>query len=152
MLIKPKKTRRVFAQSLLNPKIYIHDVYTQSIHKMEDVFNTTILCNNCNQATKKSYINKDGFKIRTMQCDSCKKEWYHPGDMQDYENFSRLRNKCFQVKLRYVGNSYAISIPREIIQFEEEMQREINEMIQMSLESPERVSITFSKKIKHILK
>ena len=121
---------------------------------MEDLFNTTILCNNCNRETKKSYIEKEGFNIRARECPQCRKIWPHPADMQDYENFLKIKNKNFQVKLRYVGNSYAVSIPREIIQFESEMQqeKEISKIIYMSLESPEKLSLFFSKKVRRILK
>ncbi|MAG46962.1 hypothetical protein CL617_00010 [archaeon] len=117
---------------------------------MEDMFNTTILCNNCNRQTKKSYITKHGFKIRTMDCNKCSKTWYHPADLQDYKNFSKIKDKKFQVKLRFVGNSYAVSIPREIIQFKE-LQRELNQILHLNLESPEKLSIIFSKKIRRIL-
>ena len=119
---------------------------------MEDIFNTTILCNNCNRETKKSYIDKEGFNIRARECPQCKKTWFHPADLQDYENFLRIKNKNFQVKLRYVGNSYAVSIPREIIHFETEMQQEISKIVYMTLENPEKLSIFFSKKIKRIIK
>ena len=119
---------------------------------MEDIFNTTILCNNCNRETKKSYIEKEGFSIRARECPQCKKTWFHPADLQDYENFLKLKNKNFQVKLRYVGNSYAVSIPREIIRFEEEKQQEVSKIIYMSLESPEKLSLFFSKKVRRILK
>ena len=145
-------------QSRSNQNIYIQLVYTKSIHnKMVDIYENTILCNKCNKKTKRSFIVKDGFKIRTWQCPVCKKQWPHPLDLQAYQNFSKIKNKSFQVKLRMVGNSYTVSIPREIIEFENDTQKEFNKMrkrmdqiIHMSLEEPEKLSLFFTNKIRKI--
>lgn len=117
---------------------------------MEDIFNHTILCNECNIETVKDAVYKDGFKIRIKKCPKCNKEIPHPLDLQEYENFSKIRNKRYQVKLRMVGNSYAVSIPREIIEFQEEMDREINKLINMTLEEPEKLSLFFSRRIRRL--
>lgn len=122
---------------------------------MADIYENIILCNKCNKKTERSFIVKDGFKIRTWQCPICKKQWPHPLDLQEYENFSKIKNKNFQVKLRMVGNSYTVSIPREIIDFERDIQREMTQMerrmeriIYMSLEEPEKLSLFFTNKIR----
>ena len=142
-------------QSQINQNIYIQDVYTKSIHniklKMSDIFENKILCNNCNKEMTKTSIVKDGFQLRALQCPKCNKLNYHPLDVQDYENFKKIKNKQFQVKLRYVGNSYTVSIPREIIEFQEEIQKEINEILYLSLEEPEKLSIFFNKKLKRLM-
>jgi len=118
---------------------------------MADIYENTILCENCNKKTVKGFAIKNGFKIRSWKCPSCNKVWYHPSDMQEYENFQKIKNQTFQVKLRMVGNSYTISIPREIIEFEEEMHRKINEMISMTMEEPTKLSIFFSKEIRKFI-
>ncbi|MBI1972658.1 hypothetical protein HYS50_01490 [Candidatus Woesearchaeota archaeon] len=118
---------------------------------MKDIFETTMVCEDCDQKTEKIITNKEGFQIRAWRCKECQKLWPHPLDMQEYENFQRLKNKEFQVKLRLVGNSYTVSIPREIIDFEEEMQREIDDMIRMTLEGPEKLSLFFSGKLKRFI-
>ena len=121
---------------------------------MQDIFDTTIMCDNCNKKTNKKTIDKQGFPIRSWECPSCKQIWPHPQDVQDFKNFQRLRNKQFQVKLRLVGNSYTVSIPREIIDFEEEMKREMKKMdkiIQMSLEEPGKVNLFFKRRVKRLL-
>ncbi|MBI2672895.1 hypothetical protein HYX19_01420 [Candidatus Woesearchaeota archaeon] len=124
---------------------------------MKDIYENTILCDTCHIKTIKGQTTKEGFPIRTWKCSKCNQVWYHPGDLQDFENFSRLKNKTFQVKLRMVGNSYAVSIPREIIEFEEmrtslheEIKREMkdmenlmNKMVYLSMEGPDRVSLSF---------
>ena len=118
---------------------------------MQDIFETTIVCDQCNQKTSKAYAIKDGFKLRVWNCDNCKKTWYHPTDIQEYDGFKKLRDKTFQVKLRIVGNSYTISIPKEIIDFEEELQ-EINKILYLSLEEPEKLSIFFRKELRKFIK
>ena len=121
---------------------------------MADIFDTTILCESCNQKTEKGFAVKDGFKLRAWKCPSCNKEWIHPTDQQDYENFAKLKDKEFQVKLRLVGNSYTVSIPREIVEFEEEMQREMqnmDKMIRMSLDEPDRLSLYFTREVKRFI-
>ena len=115
---------------------------------MTELFDTTVLCDQCNRATTKKISVIDGFQLRSWACENCKKEWIHPGDSQEYENFKQLHNKTFQVKLRYVGNSYAVSIPREIIDFEEEMQKEFGKVLRMMLEEPGKLSIFFSQRMK----
>jgi uncharacterized Zn finger protein len=119
---------------------------------MQDIFETTILCEDCNRKTNKHELIKEGFKIRTWECPSCGKIWHHPGDKQAYDEFKKIKEKEFQVKLRMVGNSYTVSIPREIIDFEEEFNREINKLISMSMEEPGKVSLIFHKQITRIYK
>lgn len=128
--------------------MYTHDVYT----KMADLFETTIVCDRCNEKTSKNYLIKDGFKIRTWECPSCNRTWHHPADMQELDEFQKLKSKQFQVKLRLVGNSYAVSIPREIIDFEEEFFKDVNDMLSMTLESPDKLSIFFSKRMRRFIK
>jgi len=117
---------------------------------MEDIFENTVLCNNCNSKTDRLITIKDNFKLRKWLCKTCNKEWYHPGDLQEYNEFKKLKERKFQVKLRRVGNSHTISIPKEIIQFEEEFEKAINELLDLSLEEPRKLSIYFSRRIKLI--
>ncbi len=113
---------------------------------MADLFNTTILCDKCNKKTNKIKILKDGFPIRSWQCLECKQTWPHPIDIEDYKNYKEIRKKEFKSKLRMVGNSYTISIPREIIDFEQEMSEEFDKMLRLALEGPGKLSIFFKKR------
>ena len=116
---------------------------------MADIFENSVVCDKCNKKTIKSTILKEGFQLRAWQCPECKKIWMHPLDEQEYNNFNKLKNKTFEVKLRMVGNSYTVSIPREIIDFENEMMEEFKKMdnlIRMSLDEPERLSLFFGKR------
>ena len=118
---------------------------------MKDIYNATILCEKCNKKAAKSQINKEGFIVRIWKCSNCPEIWYHPADLQDYENYRRIKDKTFKVKLRVVGNSYTVSIPREIIEFQEEMQREMDDMIHIGLEAPEKIGLFFSRRIRKII-
>jgi transposase-like protein len=121
---------------------------------MEDIFDATVLCDQCNQKTEKKIVIEDGFQMRSWGCLRCQKTWQHPGDVQEYQNFKQLKNKTFQVKLRYVGNSYTVSIPREIIDFEEDALKEFAKMdkiLKMMLEEPGKISIFFSSNMKRFM-
>ena len=115
---------------------------------MEDIFDNEILCNKCDIKTIGTTIHKGNYKLRAKECPNCGKIIYHPTDLEKFKQFDQLKNTPFQVKLRIVGNSYTVSIPKEIIEFQEEMHREINKLICMSLEEPEKLSLFFSQKIR----
>ncbi|MFH1638527.1 MAG: hypothetical protein ABIB71_08935 [Candidatus Woesearchaeota archaeon] len=109
---------------------------------MEDIYGTTIVCDKCKKPTTKSYVMKNGFKVRTWYCNSCRKQWYHPGDMAAYNNFRELKQRDFQVKLRQVGNSWAVSIPKEIIRFEDITQTKV---VKMAMDQPGKLTLFFRK-------
>jgi len=115
---------------------------------MEDIYETTIVCGKCHKKTEKGTVIKNGFRIRAWKCPHCGKKWLHPGDLAEYEEFSKLKHRDFQVKLRLVGNSWAISIPKEIIDYEEV---KASKTVRLSLDEPGRVSIKFTK-IRKIIK
>ncbi len=125
----------------------IHKKYTQRV-TMADLYETTIVCDSCNKKTEKTAVPRDGIALRAWTCPSCKKTWIHPGDEQEYAEFKKLKNREFNVKLRMVGNSYAVSIPREIIDFEHEMEtmtQEMDQMLRLMLEEPGKLSIFFKR-------
>jgi len=111
---------------------------------MEDIFNNTILCNQCQEKTTDLSVFKEGFRLRAKKCPNCNKIIYHPLDLEEYNNFDKLKHKQFQVKLRMVGNSYTVSIPKEIIDFHEELNKEIDQLIKLSLEEPGKLSLFFN--------
>lgn len=109
-----------------------------------DIFDNIIVCKDCNKETERAITNKDGFKLRSFTCPSCNKVWLHPKDEEAYQEYLKLRSKPFKVKLRFVGNSYIVSIPREIIEFED-IERRLNKIIEMSLEEPGKLTLVFSR-------
>tara|TARA_Y100000310_G_scaffold289340_1_gene315677 strand:+ start:246 stop:632 length:387 start_codon:yes stop_codon:yes gene_type:complete len=118
---------------------------------MKSLNDADIICKKCNEKTEKTIINKTGFNLRAWKCNSCNDEIVHPVDLEEYNKFKTMREKTYSVKLRLVGNSYAVSIPREIIDFQESLLHEIDEMIKISFDSPERLSLCFSKKFQEDL-
>jgi len=115
---------------------------------MIDMYNQKILCNECDIQTKKNIISKDGYQIRILECPNCSKIIYHPRDIKEYEDFKKLKSRDFNVKLRMVGNSFCVSVPKELIDFHREMENEINDMVRLSLEGPGKIGMFFvSKKI-----
>ncbi len=110
---------------------------------MTDIFDTKIMCSKCNIVMNKVENFRNGFRIRSVECAKCGERINHPGDMSEYNQFAELKNKEFRVKLRLVGNSYAVSIPREIINFIQEQEKIMDDMVSMCFDSAKRLNITF---------
>jgi len=104
--------------------------------------NTIVYCEPCNKKTNKIILTKDNFKLRGWKCPSCNKLWLHPADEKDYLEFQKLKERDFDVKLRMIGNSWAISIPRELINFQNVKKTKI---VRLMLEEPGKISLFFSK-------
>ena len=111
---------------------------------MKDIFEHPILCDNCGKQMKSVLISKNGFNLRAKKCDKCGEIIVHPDDKNEYENFMRLKQKEFNVKMRMVGNSYAVSIPREIVDFMREQEKMIDNMVKLSLEQSGRLKLIFN--------
>jgi hypothetical protein len=111
---------------------------------MNDIFDNAILCNNCKKIMKQVLVSKNGFNLRALKCEKCGEIIVHPVDKQEYDNFMRLKNKEFEVKMRLVGNSYAVSIPREIVNFMKEQEKVMNDMVKLCFEDMGRVSLNFN--------
>lgn len=111
---------------------------------MADIFENAILCNQCGKKMKPLIINKNGFNLRAVKCTECNETIVHPVDKSEYENFMRLKEKEFNVKMRMVGNSYAVSIPREIVDFMKEQEQMMNDMVKLSFEQAGRLSLCFN--------
>jgi len=110
---------------------------------MEDLFENTVLCKNCHTKMLRGIIQRNGFELRSLGCSTCSNKIIHPQDLKEYEGFQNLKKKNFRVKLRFVGNSYAVSIPREIIDFMNEQEKSVNEMVNLNLEEFGRISLHF---------
>ena len=89
-------------------------------------------------------LNKNGFNIRAIKCEHCGEAIIHPNDKQEYDNFMRLKNKEFEVKMRMVGNSYAVSIPREIVDFMKDQETLINNMVKLSFQEAGKLNLMFN--------
>ena len=111
---------------------------------MTDIFDNTILCKKCNTKMQKAKIVKNGFLFRAMICGKCHEKLIHPVDEQEYNRFISLKNKEFRVKMRLVGNSYAVSIPKEIVSFMREQEKMIDNMVRLCFEEKGRLSLNFN--------
>lgn len=95
---------------------------------------------------KKVEVERSGFKMRALECPECGQRTYHPADLEEYNKFNELKNKDFKVKLRQVGNSYAVSIPREFINFFQDfegIQKQMDQMVTLALEDFNKLSLSF---------
>jgi len=116
-----------------------------------DMFDEIVVCSTCGRKMHRIDIIKNGFRLRALQCDKCNKRIYHPADIEEYKRFSQLKQRPFAVKLRMVGNSYTVSIPREIVDFMNEqegmhqrMMKMQNEMVRVFFEEFGKISLTFA--------
>lgn len=110
---------------------------------MADIFENIVVCKNCGKEMRKVFIVKNGFKMRGWQCYKCKQQIIHPKDLEDYKKFKELKKKEYEVKLRIVGNSYAVSIPKEIINFIKEQEKIINDMVKLCFEDTKKILLIF---------
>lgn len=114
---------------------------------MTDIFDAKILCKNCNSEMKQGFVDRDGAELRAVKCVSCGDVIVHPADLNSFEHFKGLKGKTYNVKLRVVGNSHAISIPKEIVNFMNEMHRsakkDMDDMVRLCFEDFRRLSVNF---------
>jgi hypothetical protein len=114
---------------------------------MTDIFDAKILCKKCNSEMKPAIVDRKGFHLRAVKCEGCGDKIVHPADLNSLEGFNNLRGKTFNVKLRVVGNSHAISIPKEIVDFVNEqhknMKKEMDDMVRLCFEDFGKLSVRF---------
>ena len=111
---------------------------------IKDIFDNTILCRNCEKAMKPFLLSRNGFNLRALKCPKCEEMIVHPVDKAEYENFMRLKQKEFNVKMRMVGNSYSVSIPREIVDFMQEQEKIMNNMVKMCFQESGTINLKFN--------
>lgn len=110
---------------------------------MADIFENTIICKDCKMKMKPVSIEKNGFILRAVQCPKCQEKIIHPKDEEEYNRFLSLRGKTFKVKMRIVGNSYAVSIPKEIVGFIKQQERIMDDMVSLCFSKARRLSLMF---------
>ena len=110
---------------------------------MTDIFDNKVLCNKCNREMKKAELIRNGFSMRALLCEKCGNKIIHPQDEAEYKNFLNLKNKVFKVKLRLVGNSYTVSIPKEIVGFIRERENMFDDFVKLAFEDAKRLRLMF---------
>ena len=108
-----------------------------------DIFDNKIFCKSCDEEMSPIRITRNGFILRAMGCPKCSAKILHPKDEQEYNNFINLRKKQFSVKMRFVGNSYAVSIPKEIVNFMKDQEKMMDDMVKLCLEEFGRLRLDF---------
>jgi len=111
---------------------------------MTDIFSNTVLCGKCNTKMNRGQVLRNGFVLRVLECPKCKERVIHPKDEQEYDDFMNLKKKQFTVKMRYVGNSYTVSIPKEIVNFMREQEKIMDDMVKLCFEEFGRISLNFN--------
>ncbi|MGD9276842.1 MAG: hypothetical protein PVJ67_06750 [Candidatus Pacearchaeota archaeon] len=119
---------------------------------MTDIFDNKILCKKCSTIMQKAKVIKNGFLARAVVCPKCKEKIIHPVDEEKYNKYINLKNKDFRVKMRLVGNSYAVSIPKEIVSFMRAHEKIMDDMVKLCFEDLGRLSLNFNpeKNIKEV--
>jgi len=110
---------------------------------LTDIFEYKILCKNCDVEMKPLELIQNGFILRAIKCGNCGHQIVHPNDGKEYNNFMNLRKKQFNVKMRFVGNSYAVSIPKEIVDFIKDHEKIMDNMVKLCFEEFGRVRLDF---------
>ncbi len=95
---------------------------------------------------EQTFVPKNGFKLRAVKCPQCHDQIIHPADQAKYEKFDDLKGKTYNVKLRLVGNSHAVSIPKEIIDFIHKQEEVMDDMVRLCFEDMHRISLMFGDK------
>ena len=108
-----------------------------------DIFDNPVLCKNCNIRMKNAKLIRNGFEMRALLCDKCGNKIIHPSDEEEYNKFLSLKGKIFKVKMRIVGNSYAVSIPKEIVDFMHEQEKIMNDMVSLCFNDAKKLSLMF---------
>ena len=115
---------------------------------MTDIFDAKIVCKRCGIEMQPVVINRRGFNLRAVECAQCHDRIVHPGDSYSFEQFNQLKGKSYYVKLRVVGNSHAISIPKEIVEFintmHNDMHKEMNNIVRLCFEDFGKISLIFN--------
>jgi len=92
-------------------------------------------------------VNRNGLELRAVKCVHCSDIIIHPADLNGMEQFKDLKDKKFNVKLRMVGNSHTISIPKEIVDFmnerHREMKRQMDNMVHLSFDDFDTLKLGF---------
>jgi hypothetical protein len=114
---------------------------------MKDIFDAKIICEKCNREMKQTSVIKRGFRLRAVECNKCNEKIIHPTDLNKLSQYNDMKRKTYNVKLRVVGNSHTVSIPKEIVDFindsNQRMKRHVNDMVKLCFEDFGKLSLNF---------
>lgn len=113
---------------------------------MQDIFDAKISCKKCDKEMTPIIVEKNGMNLRAVSCGKCGDKIVHPSDLSKFNEYKDLKGKTFNVKLRMVGNSHAVSIPKEIFHFMENMSQQMKremDIVRLCFEDFDKVSLRF---------
>jgi len=114
---------------------------------MKDIFDAAIICRNCKKEMQRCIVDNSGFHLRAVRCPKCNDKIVHPVDLEKFNHYKNMKGKTYNVKLRVVGNSHAISIPKEVLDFVTETQmdmaRRVDDMVKLCFEDFGKLSVSF---------
>jgi len=114
---------------------------------MKDIFDAKVMCSECDKEMEKFSFEKSGFLLRALKCPKCGDKIVHPTDIKNFEQYNNLRGRTYSVKLRIVGNSHAISIPKEIVDFINEsnnrVSKHFSDVVRLCFEDFGKLSVNF---------
>lgn len=112
-----------------------------------DIFDAEIICKKCKREMIPVTIEKSGFHLRAVKCEKCGEKIVHPIDLEKFKHYDSMKGKTYNVKLRLVGNSHAVSIPKEVLDFMNEMNgqvnKDMNDMVKLCFEDFGKLSMNF---------
>ncbi|PIN82002.1 hypothetical protein COV11_00200 [Candidatus Woesearchaeota archaeon CG10_big_fil_rev_8_21_14_0_10_30_7] len=92
---------------------------------MRDIWEEHLHCSTCNKKAEQIILSKDNFKLRSWKCKQCRKTWNHPLDQVKLSEWQNIKDQEFIVKIREVGNSAVISLPKEILNFKNALNKDV---------------------------
>lgn len=68
----------------------------------------------CGAMASKRTIKYKDYEVRGWVCEKCKKEYIHPEDSLKISKLEALKKEHVKVKIRTVGQSLVITLPKEV--------------------------------------
>lgn len=82
---------------------------------------------------RRSTVAYKGYEVRGWACRKCKKEYLHPDDSLKISKLEELKKAGVRVKIRTVGQSLVITLPKELAELYGLEQGETVELVPGSL-------------------
>ncbi|MBI4171022.1 MAG: hypothetical protein HY514_04955 [Candidatus Aenigmarchaeota archaeon] len=82
--------------------------------KQVDINKWTEIPCECGGMAGRSTVKYKDYEVRGWVCKKCKKEYIHPEDSLKISRFEALKKSRVRVKIRTVGQSLVITLPKEI--------------------------------------
>lgn len=92
----------------------------------------------CGNMASRSTIKYNDYEIRGWICKKCMKEYIHPEDSLKISKIEALKKSGIKVKIRTVGQSLVITLPKELA---EVYNLEKGEMVELVPESLKKIEI-----------